>query len=128
MSIFYILATLGCEILNLRDVMKNNLRFKNEFFILQIFGASPNRNQMPRRDSPEMSGIHVDSDSAKENLKAMHLETDLGGLHGLFILRLIILLFTNRKHGKRSVCNLSAILSTRGKVRAMSAQQTLPRR
>lgn len=128
MSIFYILAALECEILNLRNLMKNNLRYKNEFFIPQIFGAFPNRNQMPKCDSPEMSGIHIDSDSAKKNLKAMHLETDLGALHGLFIMRLIILLFAIRKHGKRSVCNLSAILSMREKVWPMSVHQTLPQR
>lgn len=108
--------------------MKNNLRYKNVFFIPQIFGAFPNRNQMPECDSPEMSGIHMDGDSAKENLKAMHLETDLGGLHGLFILRLIILLFTIRKHGKRSIFNLPAILSMKEKVWPMSAHQALPQR
>jgi hypothetical protein len=52
--------------------MKNNLRYKNEFFILQVFDAFPNSSQMSRCDSPEMSGIHLDNDSAKENVKAMH--------------------------------------------------------
>lgn len=113
---------------NLRNVMKNNSRYKNVFFIPQIFGAFPNRNQMPECDSPEMSGIHMDGDSAKEKLKAVHLGTDLGGLRGLFILRLVIWLFTIRKHGKRSVVNLPAILSMREKVRPMSAHQALPQR